>query len=171
MSYTSLFIAVSKVGAFGFGGGPSVLPLLKAECVESGLVSEPMFMEGLAISNALPGPIATKMAVYIGYQHAGVGGAGLALFAMLWPSTLMLALLGGLLLRNRERPMVAGALAGVKPAVVGMLAWTTWELLPSGVKDPTTGVVAGGALVMLLAGVHPGWVMLVAAITGALLLR
>jgi len=75
------------------------------------------------------------------------------------------------LIRYRDNPYVAGALKGVKPAVVGMLAFVVWELGPTGVTGLATAVVAVIAFGALLAKVHPGVVMVAAMIVGAVAFR
>ena len=56
-----------RVGLFGFGGGPGMIPMMKAECVDTyAWVSEEQFLDALAAASALPGPIAVKMSVMIG---------------------------------------------------------------------------------------------------------
>ncbi len=166
-----VFWACTRVGLLGFGGGPSVLPLMQRECVHAGLIDEASFLEGLAAGQALPGPIATKMAVWVGWQHAGLPGAIAGLVGMALPSAILMVALGALLVRYREHPAVAGALRGVKPAIVSMLLFTAWELAPAGLTGLGTGLVAGAALLALILQVHPGWVIAVAAAAGAFALR
>lgn len=171
MTHWLLFKAFFRVGLFGFGGGPSMIPLLQAECVGAGWVTEEQFLEGLAVGNALPGPITTKMALYVGYLGGGWTGAASATVGLLLPSTLLMAALASLLLQHRENPWVAGALKAVKPAIVGMLAFVAWDLAPSGVRDWFTALLAIVAFVALVGKVHPGVVIAVAAAFGALALR
>lgn len=169
MSALQVFIACAKSGALGFGGGPSVIPLLERECVQAGLIDSGLFLEGLAAANALPGPIATKMSIFVGYHHAGYVGAVVGLVGMLLPSTLLMGLLTGALLSYREHPRVAAALAGVKPAVVGMLAWTAVDLASKGIVNGPGAGIALVAFIALVSGLHPAWVMFAAAIVGVAL--
>lgn len=74
-----------------YGGGPSSIPLVRAEVVTKyRWMTDEEFAEILAIANALPGPIATKMASYIGYEQAGILGAAVAVFASVAPSLILL---------------------------------------------------------------------------------
>jgi len=71
-----IFIAFAKVGLFGYGGGPSMIPLMQEEVVDAHhWLSTEEFVDALAMGNALPGPIATKMSLYVGYKLAGMPGA------------------------------------------------------------------------------------------------
>lgn len=171
MSVQALFVGFARVGLFGFGGGPSMIPLMQTECVGAGWVTEEQFLEGLAAGNALPGPIATKMALYVGWIEGGVPGAVAAIAGVLAPSVLLMSLLTAVILRYREHPVMAGALAGVKPAVVGMLAWTAFDLAPTGITGLAGGLVAVVAFAALVAKIHPGLVMVGAMAFGAVALR
>ena len=133
MIVAEIFWGFARVGVLGFGGGPSMIPLMQAECVDSGWVTEEQFLEGLALGNALPGPIATKMAVYVGWQEAGAPGLLAAVLGVTLPSLVLMGALTVLFFRLREQPVIAGILAGVKPAVIGMLAFVAWDLAPTGI--------------------------------------
>ena len=82
----SLFAAFFRIGIFGFGGGPSMIPLVHQEVVKRhAWMDDDAFADVLAIGNTLPGPIATKMAGYIGYRVGGVFGAINAVVAVIVP--------------------------------------------------------------------------------------
>jgi chromate transporter len=168
----SLFIGFARVGTLGFGGGPSMLPLLQVECVSSGWVSNEQFLEGLAVGSALPGPIATKMAVYIGWHVAGPLGAVVATLGVVLPSAVLMASLGAFVLRYREHPAVSGALTALKPAVIGMLAFVAWDLGAGVLTGAVPVALAAGAFALLAwVDVHPAVVIGLAACTGAVFLR
>lgn len=161
-----------RIGIFGFGGGPSVLPLMRAECVDRyRWMTEEEFLDALALGNALPGPIAVKLAAYVGQHVAGWAGCAVALLALNVPSIGMMLGLGALYLRFRDAPAMTGAMRGVRPAVVGLLAWTAWSLAPDGVRDWKGGVLAVAAFLALAAHVHPAIVVAASLAIGVLLLR
>ncbi|MFT4626939.1 MAG: chromate transporter [Myxococcota bacterium] len=168
----SLFLGFARVGLLGFGGGPSMLPLLQAECVGNGWLTDEEFLEGLAVGSVLPGPITTKMAVYVGWHQAGALGATSAALGIVLPSAVLMATIGAIVLRYREHPIMHGALNGVKPAVVGMLAFVAWDLAPTAVVGGTSAALALAAFVALAFGkVHPGLVIVAAAALGAVIAR
>ena len=81
-----LFWAFFRVGIFGFGGGPAMIPLVREEVVtRHHWLTDEEFADVLAIGNTLPGPIATKMPGYIGYRVAGVTGCIAAVVAIILP--------------------------------------------------------------------------------------
>lgn len=170
MIYLQLFWRFAKVGLLGFGGGPSMLPLMQAEVVRAGWLSDEEFLEGLAVGNALPGPISTKMALYVGWEEAGILGALAALVGVMSPSGVLMLGLAAVILRFRDHDLVKGALAGAKPAVVGMLFFVAVSLAPKGIKDWRGAAIAVAAFAALYAGVHPAFVMVTAVLLGMLLL-
>ena len=89
-----LFFSFFKTGIFGFGGGQATIPLIQEEVVEKfGWLTEEQFIDYLAMGNTLPGPIATKMSVIIGFDLAGYPGALIALIGMILPSTVAILVL------------------------------------------------------------------------------
>src|SRR5690606_13803353 len=75
-----LFLAFMRVGAFGFGGGPSMIPLVRTEVVKTNAwMSDEEFMELYAVASSLPGPISTNLAGFFGWRVAGAIGSMAAL--------------------------------------------------------------------------------------------
>ena len=149
-----------------------MVPLLQVECVEKGeWITESEFLEVLAMSAALPGPLALKVAASVGHTAAGLGGAAMALLGVGAPALVLMTLLAGLFLRYRSHPAMEGALGAVRPVVVGMLAWVAISLVPTGITSWIGGVIALAALGALAAGVHPAVVVAVALGVGAAFLR
>lgn len=167
-----LFLSWLKVGAFGFGGGPGMIPLMKAECVDSqDFLTEAQFLDGLAASSALPGPIAAKMSIYVGMETASLPGAVVSFIGVMLPGVTLMSLVAALLLRYREHPAVGGAMSALQPVVIGLLAWTVISLVPGGVKSWQGGVLAGAALLAMALKVHPAAVIVAAIGIGALWMR
>lgn len=166
-----LLIAFGRVGLLGFGGGPSLLPLMQVECVGAGWVTEDQFREGIVAGQALPGPIATKMAAYVGWQAGGTLGALAALIGVVAPTALLMVAATGFVARHHEHPVVAGALRGARPAVVAMLAYVAWDLAPTGIHSASGAAVAAIAFGALVGGLHPAWVMVGALAVGAVAFR
>lgn len=171
MSAGSLFAGFARVGLLGFGGGPAMIPLMQAECVGAGWVTEAEFLEGLAVGNALPGPIAVKMAWYVGAHESGLWGGVAAVVGVTLPSVALMAGLASWIMRYRNTPAVTGALAGARPAVVGMLLFVALDLAPAGIGSATAAAIALATVAALWMRVHPGIVMLAAMGLGMLLFR
>lgn len=170
MSLLDIGAAWLRVGVFGFGGGPSVLPLIHHECVERyRWVDEAAYLDALAFGNALPGPIAVKLAAYLGKVAGGWPGAVVAVVAMSTPGLVLMFALAGLWARFRDAPAVGGMMRGVRPAIVGLLAYTVWELAPDGLRDGVGVALAVGAFVALVLKVHPALVIAASVAVGVAL--
>jgi len=157
----NIFYAFFRIGLFGFGGGPTMIPLVHAEVVNRyKWMSDDEFSNVLAIGNTLPGPIATKMAGYIGYKVSGYMGMLLAVIAVTVP--LVIVMVAGLSLLNqyRDMPWVSGMANGVIPVVSWMLAKLTWDFFAKGYKSlglMTACIMSVCSFLLIeLAGVHPG---------------
>lgn len=130
MEYWNLFIGFFRIGLLGFGGGPTMIPLVHAECVKKyNWISDDDFSDVLAMGNALPGPIATKMASYIGYKVKGVLGASIAIIALVIPVLLMMILLLGFIYRLKDNGIVDGMTEGIRPVIGVMMALLAYEFL------------------------------------------
>jgi len=123
-----LFLAFGRSTLVGFGGGPAIIPLYEHETVEVfKWMTKEEYGQTLAFANALPGPIATKMGIYIGYKVAGWSGAAVTLLAITVPTGIALVALYALLGKFRDTPFFKGMLAGVRPVVFVMLAMLAME--------------------------------------------
>jgi len=168
----TLFLGWARVGVVAFGGGPALIPLMRAECVEThGWMTDAEFLDALAMNMILPGPISAKMSVFVGWKIAGILGALAAFVGVMMPSALMMMTLALVYNRFRDSPVVDGAMKAVKPAVVALLAWTVLELVPDGVVNKAGAVIAVGTFALLLLRIHPALVLITAMGAGALFLR
>ncbi|TFD95967.1 chromate transporter [Jeotgalibacillus sp. R-1-5s-1] len=158
-------MAFFRVGIFGFGGGPSSIPLVHKEVVEQyKWMSDEEFSDVLALGNAMPGPIATKMAGYIGYRVGGVAGMINAVLATTIPTVVAMIFLLTVLNAYRDVAWVNGMAAAVVPVVGVMLAVLTWDFVKKSKGALGWGlaiVMIAGSLVLLeVLGVHPAIVIL-----------
>ena len=130
MIYLQLFLTYLKIGFFGFGGGYAMLSLIQNETVvRHGWISGAQFSDILALSQMTPGPIAINSATYIGYTVAGFPGAVAATLAVCLPCLLLMILITKFVLRLKENPYLKGAVSGIKPVVIGMIAAATLLLV------------------------------------------
>jgi len=147
-----------------------MVPVLKAEVVERrGWIGTEDFMDALAIGNALPGPIITKIAAAVGYHKAGWLGAIAALSGVILPSAAVLLGLLGFVSLVKDNPMVTSMLKGLRPVVVAMLAYAAWDMAPNAMnmKEKPTIVIAVAALaLMVFTPIHPALIIVAGAIAG-----
>lgn len=175
MVYWHLLVAFTRANLLGYGGGPAVIPLIKAEVVDTfRWLSAEQFGDALAIGNTLPGPIATKMAAYIGYQVAGPLGALMGLLGTVLPTAILMVALAAVLIQFRSSPVVQGMIKGVKPVVFILFVLLALEFLPAAL--PRAGWLPVLIAVASFVGIYyfklnQGLVVLGAALLGALLIR
>ncbi|WP_077624732.1 chromate transporter [Sediminibacillus massiliensis] len=167
MTQWHLFLAFFRVGILGYGGGPSSIPLVQKEVVEKyKWMSDEEFANVLALGNSLPGPIATKMAGYIGYRVSGIMGMINAVLATIVPTIVFLIILLTFLASMSGNPIVQGMTNAVVPVVGVMLAVLTYNFIikaKGGLGWALTGILAVGSLILIeIAGLHPG--ILIAAL-------
>lgn len=154
--YLELFISFARVSLFGFGGGPSMIPLVRAEVVEGRAWLTPeAFLDAFAFGNALPGPIITKLAAYIGHQVAGWPGAAAALAGATLPTMMLILLATRLVMRGKENPVLRAAISGIRPVVVALLLLVAWDFAPRALG--MAGGSVTGALQGWLAAVRAAW--------------
>lgn len=128
MIYWQIFMANFMANLLGYGGGPASIPLLEYEVVHRyGWFTVSEFSEMVALGNGLPGPIATKLAGYIGYEMGGVLGAAVALFGTVAPSLIMMIALLGLLLKYKDSPKVKRLTQFVRPTIAVLLGVMTYN--------------------------------------------
>ncbi|RWZ52295.1 chromate transporter [Halobacillus fulvus] len=175
MIYWEIFLAFFIPGILGYGGGPASIPLVENEVVHRyGWMSVQEFSEVLAMGNALPGPIATKMAGYIGYEQAGLLGAGVGVFATVAPSLILMILLLRLLFKYKDSPKVQRMTLYVRPAIAVLLGIMAWRFFAeSQIQIGWWQVIIIGVASYLLIErmkVHPAFVILISLIYGGLFL-
>ncbi|MDP2873641.1 MAG: chromate transporter [Bacillota bacterium] len=164
-----IFVAFARTGILGYGGGPSSIPLVQIEVVNNfKWLTLEEFSDILAIGNALPGPIATKMAGYVGYKVAGLPGAFMALLGTIGPSLLAMLLLYQALLSFKNLPYVQGMIRGIRPVVIVLLGILILDLWPAAMKGWQTAAIGIVAFVAIrLLHVHPALTVVGALLLGA----
>ncbi len=126
MKYLEIFLAFFVSNILGYGGGPSTIPLIEYEVVTRyGWMTVSEFAEVLALGNALPSPIATKMAGYIGFQQGGVAGSVVALLATMVPATVLMLALTGILYKFKDSPKVKFLTCLIRPTIAVLLGSLT----------------------------------------------
>ncbi|GEL77729.1 chromate transporter [Tenuibacillus multivorans] len=116
-----IFVSFFRSSMLGYGGGPSTIPLVHKEVVDTyEWMTEEEFGDLLAVTNTLPGPMLTKMAGYIGFRIGGFAGMMSALIASVLPTVLIMIFLIGFLIKFRDSSIVQGMTQAITP-VVGVL--------------------------------------------------
>ena len=117
-----LFWIFFKIGAFTFGGGYAMIPLIQRETVETHhMIEESDILDIVAIAESTPGPIAVNSATFIGYQAAGVLGSLSATFGVVLPSFVIILLISFFLRQFMEIAVIRYAFAGIRAGVLALV--------------------------------------------------
>ena len=121
MILLDLFLTFFKIGAFTFGGGYAMLPLIQEEVVAHAWLTETDIINFIAVSESSPGPFAINIATYIGSEMAGIIGAICATLGVVLPSLIIIILVAKFFEKFKTNKIVKGCMTGLKPAVVGLI--------------------------------------------------
>jgi chromate transporter len=169
ISLPALAIAFFKVGMVFFGGGFVLIPILYQKLVEEyHWLSPSQFVDGVAISNLTPGPIAV-LATFTGFHMGGVVGAIVATAAIFTPAMMLMTVISAGYDRVEDSSRAKDFLAGVTPTVVGLVASAALLLWPSSIASWRAAVLMLVALALLVRFKwHPAFVLAVGAGVAAL---
>jgi chromate transporter len=170
--YWEIFLAFFIPGIVGYGGGPAFIPLIQYEVVNRyGWMTVEEFGELLALGNTLPGPIATKMAGYVGYEIGGPLGAFVALFATVAPSLIAMVFLLGLLYKFKDSPRVKRMTSLIRPTIAILLAVLAYQFFSTSWVSAgmlqTIFLVVVSFLLLEKWKVHPAYVIVGSLAYGA----
>ena len=131
-----VFFTFFKIGAFTFGGGYAMIPLIQRETVEKhGWISDDDILEVVAIAESTPGPIAINAATFIGYRVAGFLGALCATLGVVLPSFVMILAISGVLRQFQHIKAVQYAFVGIRAGVLALIVKAFWGMLKKAEKS------------------------------------
>ncbi|MGV8146209.1 MAG: chromate transporter [Alkaliphilus sp.] len=171
MNYLNLFFVFFRIGAFTFGGGYAMLPLIEREIVfVYQWLTQEEFIDIFAISQMSPGPIAINAATFVGYRFSGVLGALFATFGVVLPSFILVTSLAKIIQKNKDSLYIKGIFAGIRPAVIGLISAACLSMLRISVVD-YRGIMITLIifLVLMRTKIHPIILILSSGFLGILL--
>ncbi|MHC1744915.1 MAG: chromate efflux transporter [Syntrophobacteraceae bacterium] len=171
-SMVAIFISGLKSGLFTFGGAYTVIAFLQHDAVQvQAWLTNAQFLDGLALSGILPAPLII-FSTFVGFVAGGSPGALIMTVAIFLPAFSFTLVAHGLLERIIDNDRVHALLDGVTAAVVGLMTWTTVNLLRAAIDDWTSLGIGAGALLAICCW-HSKWaviaVMIVAAAVGIII--
>jgi len=124
MIYFELFYTFFMIGAFTFGGGYAMLPLIQEEVAArwGDVITGEAIVNFVAVSESTPGPFAINMATYVGAEMGGIFGSFCATLGVVLPSFVIILIVAKCYDQFHSSGLVKGAMSGLKPAVVGLIA-------------------------------------------------
>ena len=142
-----------KIGAFTFGGGYAMIPLIQKEVVEKHKwMTDDDILEIVAIAESTPGPIAINAATFVGYRTAGFFGAFCATVGVVLPSFVIISVISMLLSEYQELRAVRYAFFGIRVGVLGLIVKALISMYKKSSKEAVSYaiMIAGFILVAFL---------------------
>lgn len=168
--YLKLFISFFKIGAFTFGGGWAMIPLIEREVVDKqNWIKREDFVDALAIAQSLPGVLAVNISILIGNKLRGLKGCPTATLGTILPSFLIILAIAIWFVQTYDNPVVERIFKGIRPAVVALIVspvFSTAKTARINIKTVIIPIIV--ALSIWLGGVSPIWFVLLGAIGGIL---
>ena len=168
--YLKLFISFFKIGAFTFGGGWAMIPLIEREVVDKqNCIKREDFVDALAIAQSLPGVLAVNISILIGNKLRGLKGCLMATLGTILPSFLIILAIAIWFVQTYDNPVVERIFKGIRPAVVALIVspvFSTAKTARINIKTVIIPIIV--ALSIWLGGVSPIWFVLLGAIGGIL---
>lgn len=176
MIYLELFWSFFQIGLFSVGGGYAAIPLIQNQVVDiHPWLTMTQFADIMTISEMTPGPIAINSATFVGIQVAGIPGALIATLGYIFPPCVIVMTLAYIYYRFRGLSLIQGILAGLRPAVVAMIASACISLIILAFYDQRTlpadlssiNLVSVGIFLICLFSLRKWKINPIYAITGA----
>lgn len=166
----TLFYTFFRIGLFTLGGGYAMIPLIEAEVVDKRKwIDKTLFMDLIAVAQSCPGVFAINLSIFIGYRLRGVKGAALATLGTALPSLLIILAVAMFFQNFQNVTWVAATFAGIRPAVVALIAIPTWNMARrAGINLMNCWIPIGSAMLIWLLGVNPIYIILAAGVGGYL---
>lgn len=167
-SLWTLYTAFFRIGAFTFGGGYAMLPMLERECVEKHpWASQDQLLNYFAIGQCTPGVIAVNTATFIGCSERGLIGGAAATLGVITPSIIIILIIAALLANFAHIPAVQHAFGGIRVAVGVLICNAVYKLMKKNVRHLGGVLLCVAAfLCIALFKLSPVWVVLGAALVG-----
>ncbi len=164
----NLFATFFRIGLFTLGGGYAMIPLIEAEVVDRRKwIDKTLFLDLIAIAQSCPGVFAINLSIFIGYRLKGFKGAVLTTMGTAMPSLLIILAIAMFFQHFQDVPWVAAAFAGIRPAVVALIAAPTFNMARRAkISFINCWIPIGSALLIWALGVNPIYIILAAGIGG-----
>ena len=121
MILLELFLTFLKIGAFTFGGGYAMFPLIQEAVLDKGWLTEELLIDFVAVSESTPGPFAVNIATYIGSEVSGIFGSICATLGVVIPSFVIILIVAKFFMKFKESKIIKGIMSGLKPCVIGLI--------------------------------------------------
>lgn len=166
-----MFLTFFRIGAFTFGGGFAMIPIIQEEIVEKRKwINEEDFLDTISIAQSSPGPIAVNISIFIGYRIKGFKGALICTLGAVLPSFFIILLIAMSFSKFKDNKILEKVFAGIRPAVVALIFSAVYTLSYRShfhYKGLIVAVIA--ALVIVVFNINPIYLILTGAIGSIIL--
>lgn len=164
----TLLTTFLRIGAFTFGGGYAMIPLVQREVVEKHKwISDDDVLEVIAIAESTPGPIAINMATFVGYRVAGFFGSLAATFGVVFPSFVIIYIISFILRQFQENIVVKYAFSGIRAGVLALLCKSLYSMYKKVKKHVFAYIIMAAAfIVSAFIDIHVLWIIGGCALAG-----
>jgi chromate transporter len=168
-----IFVSFFKIGLFTFGGGYAMIPLIEKEIVDKKKwIEREEITDIFALAQSVPGAIAINSATFIGYKKQGKKGALAATSGVILPSFIIIALIATFFSKFGDNEIIKSAFAGVRPAVVALIAVAVFKIFKTAIKDLASLIFALiGLIVVVIFDIHSIFVIISGAVFGLLVYK
>ncbi len=166
-----LALVFLKLGTIAFGGPAAHIGMMNLEVVKRRQwLTEEKLLDLLGVTNLIPGPNSTELAIHIGYERAGWRGLIVAGSCFILPAMLIVWTLAAIYVRYQKLPELEWVLYGIKPVIIAIVVQALWQLGKKAIKDIPTIMVAVGVVAAFFLGVNEILLLLLAGL-GVTLIR
>ena len=145
-----LFLTFFRIGAFTFGGGYAMIPLIQKEVVENKKwASDDDILDIIAIAESTPGPIAINSSTFVGYRVAGFWGAFFATLGMVLPSFTIILIISYVLKEFQDIKAVQFAFNGIRAGVLALLIKALWSMYKKAPKGLVSYIVMALSFILV----------------------
>lgn len=146
----SLFVTFFKIGAFTFGGGYAMIPLIQKEIAENKKwITDKEILDVIAIAESTPGPIAINSATFVGYKVCGFWGAFFSTLGVVLPSFVIILLISFVLREFAEYRAVKYAFMGIRAGVLALVLKALISMYKQCPKNLVSYILAGLAFLIV----------------------
>lgn len=167
-----IFCVFFKIGAFTFGGGFAMIPLIEKEIVENkNWVEKEEFIDVIALAQTLPGPVAINTSVLVGYKMNGFLGSVFATLGSALPSFLIIAIIAIFFSKFNQYKIVQDIFAGIRPTVVALLVMAVFSISGKITKSKINIIIICIFTSLLLLGLSPILAIIGGAVIGIISMK
>ena len=171
LQFVNLYFTFAKIGAFTFGGGLAMMPMMQRELIQKrGWITEEDLIDYYAIGQSTPGIVAVNVSTFVGFRQLGILGGIVATLGMVTPSLVIIMILAGLINSISDYPLVQRALKGINVAGAALLTSVIVNFMKKTIKNIWNAVFMVIAFLLVFILKIPSFYIIIAALACGILI-